>query len=336
MIKENPLSLLSKYRSALMGLAILGVLIGHIYDLGGADKTNPVYNLLYWLFTLIHVNGFLFLSGFGIFYSLKGNSSTKVFYTKRIYRIVIPYLLLAVPYFLLFTVAKHESMGFFFRCITTAEFWVNGNFHGMWYIALSLVLYLITPPIYYFISKNSLTMFWGLLIAVIISILIDIILEKNNSEYHSLIGIGTSRIHLYFLGMMFGLFTKESLDHKLVIGMCTVLSVLYGLTFISSYFAILSFYGIIPLLFWLMICCIVLYSIQNITKDTINRFFSWFGKYSLELYILHLFLWTILKFGMHTEPIYIITTANVLAIVLCKPVNTAISFVNNVIKSRIH
>ena len=153
MLKDNPLSLLSKYRSALMGLAILGVLIGHIYDLGGVPKADSFSQLLYFLSTQIHVNGFLFLSGFGIFYSLRGNSSTKDFYVKRIYRIVIPYLLLAVPYFLLFTVAKHESIGLFLRCITTTEFWIHGNFHGMWYIALSIVLYIITPP-YTIISQK--------------------------------------------------------------------------------------------------------------------------------------------------------------------------------------
>lgn len=333
MLKDNPLSLLSKYRSELMGLAILGVLIGHIYDLGGVPKADAFSQLLYFLSTQIHVNGFLFLSGFGIFYSLRGNSSTKDFYLKRIYRIVIPYLLLAVPYFLLFTIAKHESIGFFLRCITTTEFWVHGNFHGMWYIALSIVLYIISP-IYHFISRNSKSVFWGLLAMVIGLIAIDMLLEKYTPEYHALVSIGTARAHFYFLGMMFGLFTKENLNHKIVYSLCVSVALLYALTFVSPACKVLSFYSIVPLPFWIMVSCIVLYAIQSISKDMVNRILSWFGKYSLELYILHLFLWTILKFGMQTEPLYIITAANVLAIVLCKPAHKAIDLIEGYIKKK--
>lgn len=334
MIVNNPLSLLSKYRSALMGLAILGVLIGHVYDLGGIAKTDTFSKLLYFFSTQIHVGGFLFLSGYGIFYSLKGNSSTKEFYIKRIYRIVIPYLLLAVPYFLLFTVVKHESIWFFLSCVTTMEFWIHGNYHGMWYIALAIMLYTITPPIYHFVNKNSRTAFCGLVVAVIASLSIDMLLKICVPEYYSLISIGVSRVHFYFIGMIFGLLAKDYNNRMVLLGMCSTVAVLYGLIFTSSAFDVFCYYNIVPMLFWVMVSCVVLYSIRDITKDFVNRMLSWFGKYSLELYILHLFLWTILKFGMHTDNLYVIATSNLLAIMLCKPVHAVIERVSNYIKNK--
>ena len=153
-------------------------------------------------------------------------------------------------------------------------------------------------------------------------------------EYYSLISIGVSRVHFYFIGMIFGLLAKDYNNRMVLLGMCSTVAVLYGLIFTSSAFDVFCYYNIVPMLFWVMVSCVVLYSIRDITKDFVNRMLSWFGKYSLELYILHLFLWTILKFGMHTDNLYVIATSNLLAIMLCKPVHAVIERVSNYIKNK--
>ena len=83
MICEFNLQSISKCRSLLMGYAILGVLVGHIFAFGDVEPTACV-NVISWLNGLVHTAGFLFLSGFGVFYSLHKNGSIVGFYKRRL------------------------------------------------------------------------------------------------------------------------------------------------------------------------------------------------------------------------------------------------------------
>lgn len=136
---------ISKFRGELMGCAIIGVFIGHIVVFGRLQY-NMSLGILMWLASLIHTSGFLFLSGFGLYYSMNKDFNWLSFYKRRFIRFMLPFLIVAVPYFLIVTINKHESIWYYLRCISTIEFWVNGNYHGMWYIAISLFLYAIFPP----------------------------------------------------------------------------------------------------------------------------------------------------------------------------------------------
>lgn len=137
--------LVSKYRTELMGYAMIGVLVGHILSFGEIQSTGGL-GVIKWLSYLIHTMGFLFLSGFGIYYSLSKDDSVKDFYKRRFYRFLLPFLILAIPYFLIVTVSNKGNVWDYLGKISTVAFWTKGNYHGMWYIAVSLVLYIITPP----------------------------------------------------------------------------------------------------------------------------------------------------------------------------------------------
>lgn len=65
---------ISKYRSELMGYAILGVLIGHIIVFGEVHNCDFI-SVATWFSSLIHTPGFLFLSGFGVFYSMNKDNN---------------------------------------------------------------------------------------------------------------------------------------------------------------------------------------------------------------------------------------------------------------------
>lgn len=71
---------ISKYRAELMGLAILGVMWGHLMN----DTYQP--SIFAQLARLVHTPGFLFLSGFGLYYSFSNNSDVHLFFKKRIAR----------------------------------------------------------------------------------------------------------------------------------------------------------------------------------------------------------------------------------------------------------
>ncbi len=91
--RKFEINTISKYRSELMGLAILGVMCGHFM--------NHTYqnNLLFSIARIIHTPGFLFLSGFGLYYSFVNNSNLGSFYLKRLKRLYFPFLLISTPFF---------------------------------------------------------------------------------------------------------------------------------------------------------------------------------------------------------------------------------------------
>lgn len=142
---EFSLQSVSKCRNLLMGYAILGVLIGHIIAFSNITNSGIV-DLVIWFTSLVHTPGFLFLSGFGVFYSLHKNPSISDFYHRRWQRFLLPYLMMAIPFFLIVCYVNGYGVVQFLAYISTIEFWINGNYHGMWYIAVTLLLYAITPP----------------------------------------------------------------------------------------------------------------------------------------------------------------------------------------------
>ena len=91
--------ILSKYRSVLMGLTILSIIYFHFTE----DCVNSQYNLHPFIVNYKQYIGscgvdiFLFLSGLGLYYSLKKDRNKREYFRKRFSRILIPYLLVAVP-----------------------------------------------------------------------------------------------------------------------------------------------------------------------------------------------------------------------------------------------
>lgn len=145
---------ISKYRTELMGYAILGVMVAHIKTICGFPDTlaSKVLGLLcYSIFT----GGFIFLSGLGLYSSLQKKPYVKSFYLKRIKRLLIPYWIISIPYFAFTDLYSRLDILGFLGHITTIDFWINGNFSGMWYIALSLILYMVYPVIHRLLYRSK-------------------------------------------------------------------------------------------------------------------------------------------------------------------------------------
>ena len=100
--KNNKLTyeIVSKYRTLLMGIAIITILIFHFVE--DCHSANHNYEGLIRLYKICigssGVDIFLLLSGFGLYYSFKKNDNIKEFYTKRFTKILIPYLIVAILY----------------------------------------------------------------------------------------------------------------------------------------------------------------------------------------------------------------------------------------------
>lgn len=127
-------STISKYRSELMGVAILMIMFFH--------TRYPLYR-----FCNIGVEFFLILSAIGLDNSLTNNSDPKRFYKKRLVRLLPAYLLVSFPYWLY---TCWPNMSQFFQNISGISLF--SGVRTFWFIILITFCYIITP--FYFKYTN--------------------------------------------------------------------------------------------------------------------------------------------------------------------------------------
>ena len=152
----NVFSLMSRYRSELMGIAILGVLVGHFISLTGISHDIIWVKLLGIVPRLAFTQGFLLLSGLGLYYSFTHNGDIRQFYVRRIKRLVIPFFLLSAWYFIYTDFIADFSPVLFIGHVSSIAFWFVGNYCGMWYIAISFVMYALFPFMYKLLINSNL------------------------------------------------------------------------------------------------------------------------------------------------------------------------------------
>lgn len=152
---EYTFDLFSRYRGELMGLAIIGVLIAHIIGLGEISNSNILIKSIAFIPRLAFTQGFLFLSGFGLCYSFSKNSSIKRFYTRRLRRLMIPFIILSAWYYIFLDFIETCNPVTFILHLSSIAFWIVGNYNGMWYIGISVLLYSLFPLFYKLILTNK-------------------------------------------------------------------------------------------------------------------------------------------------------------------------------------
>lgn len=199
--------LFSRYRGSLMGIAILGVCVLHAFSWGGmgdsmiAKAMGPIARIAF-------TEGFLFLSGLGLYYSFSKNNNMCSFYTKRVHRVLIPYVLMTAPFFMYNFVVENSSLPKVLLQSSTLYFWFFGN-DGMWYISMSMVLYLIFPFVYRFIfvDKTEKRVLERTLFLVAICILACYGLYRYVPSYYNMVTIGISKTPIFFIGMLVGFYS---------------------------------------------------------------------------------------------------------------------------------
>lgn len=241
-----------------MGIAILGVLIGHIFAFG----EYPLHPILDNIIHGIHTQGFLFLSGFGLYYSLSKNHEAKQFYIRRFYRFFLPFLVIAIPFFTVVCFTQHLGLLQFLSCVSTVRFWISGNYDGMWYISLSLVLYAITPFTYYWVTRREKYTLLKFLFIIACAIIINILIQSISAEYWEKVSIGLKHSQMFFWGMLIAYIASNlnCNDERLwIYGMISIalyffLSITYnggGITFFifySYFFMLFCFVSALALL----------------------------------------------------------------------------------------
>ena len=190
------LGLLSKWRSELMGLAAILIIICHL-PAHGVQMPHVISKLIQ--YGGLGVDIFLFLSGLGMSYSLKKVEMTLggaiKWYVKRFSRLLIPYLLLMVPCFAVYAVMNDWTLDTYLWRLSTLSFWTDG--WGLWFVAMLIPLYLVSPFLNKILSGRNRWL-WCVLF-IISSWLFEVIDLGDGTLSH--IQFASCRIPCFVIGM---------------------------------------------------------------------------------------------------------------------------------------
>ncbi len=283
----------SKYRQELMGLSILGILVFHFFQ----DCRSGDYNYTdYARFYYDHIGSscvdvFLFLSGLGLYYSLKKNGDIKRFYSRRFSKILIPYFLVAVPTFIYMDAVLEDSVSLMFKDLFFITFLKDGDIL-FWYILLMVICYLFTPHLFGYIdSAEDDHEVYGRMFALISFVLVCVLaLQVNADDFFRRTNIMFLRIPAFIGGMVMGrlCYSKTKLGSGFI--MISLLAI-----YLNYHVAISYIYTLRMVIALTAICAAVLIAlISDILLSKLKLFskiifpvLRWVGKYTLELYICH-------------------------------------------------
>ena len=293
---KSPYYYLSKYKSELMGLAILWVVWYH----SSVHLNFFPISIINSSFTLIKgvgyggVDIFLLVSGMGIYNSLEKNDVSQ--YIKNRIRRIAPvwwsYLIISVLlgyFFFEIHFSKLEILGF----ATFTGFWLDMSNQGNWYVYAIILFYLVSPVFYSLIkySKNKLLMTIFLIaVALVISV----------SFVHNFKLIIFSRIPIFLIGIFVSSSLKNVPIKRYQWGII-LLSFFAGLSVLFFFYRYLSDYLWPYGLFWypFIIVAPTLSLLVTKTLDLLHRvlhpilyLLSILGKSSLEILLVSDYLFT--------------------------------------------
>ncbi len=279
-----------------MGFAILWIMLFHLRvptDLAVIDFIRSVgYG---------GVDIFLFLSGFGLYFSMsRKNFEIKKYYRSRFFRIVPEYW---VVIGIVFLAQMDFSARAFYLLVckaTTLGYWI-GYRDESWFISCILFLYAIYPIYFKLFKKYGLTAsfhFIGAGFSLMLIYALTCIFFYDSKNYGGFIILTYARIPIFFIGAIFGHWAKDGCNIKLtkrlkVIGLSAAIIASVALVFFQTFL----FYALqtcslayLPYIIITPVLCILLAKFFDKYK-TVDKIFTVFGLMSLELYLCHIFIY---------------------------------------------
>ena len=145
---EKCLFNISKYRTQLMGIAAFWVLAHHMFTELYTTVSIPIVTQIFARGN-IGVDMFLVVSGMGLYVSITKRNNVMEFYQKRIIKVIIPWLLMSIPYWIFIYILQENSDFIdFFKDLLGISFWTEGV-STTWYVEFVIILYLLYPCLLY-------------------------------------------------------------------------------------------------------------------------------------------------------------------------------------------
>ena len=284
-----------------MGLAMLWIVLFH----SGFSLPFPLSEL-----KLSGYGGsdiFVFLSGFGLYYSLKKDSDPMKFYKRRLERILpsyIPFILLSFAGMIVSNLAEAKADLFITFQAFCGNFALLGRVNDLkhqtnWYMPAIIWFYIFTPIFYHLITdykgKKKIVSIASLFAFIA---LVNITFFRNESVL-----IGVSRMFPFILGLIFADIENRDINDKLFTALA-VAGVVIGTVLVQvnrKYFVPLlrdyglDWYPFIILAPSISILAGRIFSLldRNSVGRAINSFFKFIGANSLEIFFVHILLFTV-------------------------------------------
>lgn len=186
------LTLISKYRTQLMGFSILIIVFYHFFGIGGSSFIDIAFRKLFSQ-GYVGVDFFMFSSGLGLVYSISKTENLKDYFIKRWVRIF--------PFFTFITliecfVIRGESLGLSLLRSTTIGYYIGVSYID-WFVPALVGLYIVFPLLYFIVvkPKRYILAFLLMMFFVILSLYASIV-EVLDWKHYALL----YRIPIFILG----------------------------------------------------------------------------------------------------------------------------------------
>jgi peptidoglycan/LPS O-acetylase OafA/YrhL len=274
MKKKWNLYSISESRTIIMGFATLLVVLFHSYY----REIGTVLNIICKTGE-VGVDIFLFVSAIGLFFSFTKNSNVKEFYKKRLIRILPSIFIIRTIYYLFSGV---DILTYLER-ITLISLFIDGS-RDLWFFTLIIILYFLYPLLYKVIDRKGIK---GLLLLLLITYVFNMLLHCFDYSYYLKIEIALTRIPVFLFGIYVGkdVFNKREISKYNIILFFLIFIILNILLFIgniSSYMLVRYMLGLLGI----SIVFIIAFIHSFWSNKYIDKILTFFGKYSMEVYLI--------------------------------------------------
>lgn len=277
---------ISRYRTQLMGLSALFILIVHAYVHCKAILSPIICKVLEQ--GNYGVDIFFFVSGMGLTYSIskmEKNSDKRInrvitWLCHRYKKLLIPYCLITLFYVVICILVGRMNILTGFLNIITMSYWITG--HGAWFISTLVVLYFFTPIFYVIIYKNHN----GIMLALIMSLVIMALCQYEAMPFGMIrnIAMGFIRVPSFLIGIAMTSYIKD--DRKISVSyllfytiIITIITIILKLLFPFMYSK------------WMLIVPVIIFVIYLIKQfKYISILALFFGPISLESYLFNVYI----------------------------------------------
>ncbi|MBO5001835.1 MAG: acyltransferase [Prevotella sp.] len=287
-IKETSFSALSTYRSELMGLAMLFVILFHVW----LPKTDPMFGLH--RIGNVGVDMFMFLSGIGLWYAWQKKPTLKQFYWRRYIRIYPAWLIMACLFYIP-NYLNVEGGGYspniwhlIANILFNWSFWRIDDL-TFWFIPSIMMMYTFAPA-YMSLIQRSPAYRWMPVLFMVLAVMVQYYPPVHAGVGH--IEIFFSRIPIFLLGVNCGEWVRErrTLEPSAMwlLLLVFVMSLLMCVEFEESW------RGRFPLFLERMVYIpltvsglLLLAHLLDVLPQWANKAFAFVGTISLEIYLIH-------------------------------------------------
>ena len=266
--------LISKNRMSLFGISLIWIFFRHTFF-----YNNYIYGFGDYFVQIgdCGVDLFLFLSGFGLYFSYQKSEDIMFFYKKRVQRILPTVFILLFVFKFIAAWIQDDS---WWSIINPWE-WFLAIYSKYWFIGAILLFYLFFPLIYSIVKRNASIAIVG---AFVIGILGILIIKMMHISILNQLVVYLARLPIFVIGVVFA-------SHQFLFQKKTCILLLFVISIPLLYFLPKDFQRMVycfTTLGIIILFPIILDKLPYVIKKELQRI----GKSSLEFYLIHIFLFS--------------------------------------------